>query len=229
MEHCIEKLVKFDPSTVQRPMSVEMERHNNNNSNLSDDGDDADVLIESEEIQQVNTSAAKSKKPSGTVQNDDQEKRSPWPNYKQNNAGFAATNTPNHRTGPNSKQPRLNSNAVLDKHPDVAEIIKHIEQNHLILICMRGAPGTGILSSFFLTDANWFIFQHFPFSTAFLGSGKSHLAKSLIDRTMNGDHDNHIFSTDDFFFDRRTKQYNFDRSRLGQAHESNQFRVASYN
>lgn len=59
-----------------------------------------------------------------------------------------------------------------------------------------------------------------------LYSGKSYLAKSLIDRTMNGDHDNHIFSTDDFFFDRRTKQYNFDRSRLGQAHESNQFRVS---
>lgn len=129
--------MKFDPSTVQRPMSVEMVK----NKDLSDDDDDADVLIESEEIQQVNT--AKSKKPSGSVQNDEQEKQSPWPIYKQNNVGFAAANVPfpNHRAGPNSKQPRLTSNATIDKHPDVADIIKHIEQNHLILICMRGAPG----------------------------------------------------------------------------------------
>ncbi|XP_055326889.1 uncharacterized protein LOC129580468 [Sitodiplosis mosellana] len=198
LEQCIEKLVKFDPRTVQRPMTVNMEKYNTNNNNLSDD-DDADVLIESEEIQQVNTTAAKPKKPSGSAQNEEQEKRCPWPTYKQHNAGFTATNLPlpNHRPGPNSKQPRLTSNAM-DKHPDVAEIIKHIEQNHLILICMRGAPG----------------------------SGKSYLAKSIIDRTMHSDYDNHIFSTDDFFFNRRTKQYNFDRNRLGQAHESNQFRVA---
>lgn len=187
--------MKFDPSTIQRQISVTME---NNNNNVSDD-DDADVLIESEEIQHLNATA-KSKKPSVPTQNDEQEKqRSPWPSYKQHNAGFAATNLPlpNQRTGPILKQPRLTSN-TMDKHPDVPEIIKHIEQNHRILICMRGAPG----------------------------SGKSYLGRSIIDRTMNGDYDNHIFSTDDFFYDKRSKQYIFDRNRLGQAHESNQFRIA---
>lgn len=194
VEQCIEKLVKFDPSTVQRPMSAEME---NNNNNMSDD-DDADVLIESDEIQHVN-STVKIKKPSSSAQNDEQEKRCPWPSYKQQNAGFGSGNgpLPNQRTGLISKQPRFASN-TLDKHPDVPDIIKNIEQNHRILICLRGAPG----------------------------SGKSYLARSIIDRTMQGDYDNHIFSTDDFFYDKRSKQYIFDRNRLGQAHESNQFRVA---
>lgn len=194
MEQCIEKLVKFDPNTVQRPMSVEMV---NNNNNMSDD-DDADVLIESDEIQHVNATV-KTKKPSGSIQNDEQEKRCPWPSYKQHSAGFGAGNGPmtNQRTGPIPKQPRIASN-TLDKHPDVPDIIKNIEQNHRILICIRGAPG----------------------------SGKSYLARSIIDRTMHGDYDNHIFSTDDFFYDKRSKQYIFDRSRLSQAHESNQFRVA---
>lgn len=58
------------------------------------------------------------------------------------------------------------------------------------------------------------------------GSGKSHLARSLIDQTMDGDYENHIFSTDDFFLNPRTKQYNYSRQRLTEAHEWNQFRVS---
>lgn len=191
MDQCIERLVKFDPSTIARPMSVEMENHYNNSD------DDADVLIESEEIQHIN-STDKSKVASNSgEQSEETEKSNPWPSFRQN-VGFGAINTPiqNHRTGPMLKQPRL-SNAI-DKHPDVADIIRHIEQNHRILICMRGAPG----------------------------SGKSFLARSIIDRTMNGDYENHIFSTDDYFYDRRSKRYTFDRSKLGQAHDSNQFRVS---
>lgn len=42
---------------------------------------------------------------------------------------------------------------------------------------------------------------------------------------MNGDYANHIFSSDDFFLDTRTKRYIYDRSKLSQAHESNQVNV----
>lgn len=193
MEQCIEKLVKFDPNSVPRPMSVELP-HNNN---VSDD--EADVVIESEEIKHVKTPAKAKMSKSSTSQQNDEATKSPWPSYKQS-AGFAAVVSaapcPNQKAGPILKQPRLMPSA-LEKHPDIPEVIRHIEQGHRILVCIRGAPG----------------------------SGKSYLARAIIDRTMHGDYENHIFSTDDHFYDRRTKRYCYDRSKLSQAHDSNQFRV----
>lgn len=181
-------------------MSIEMENSNNNNMNNAFD-DDEDVLIESEEIQNANEAGAMAQMPS-TSQQKDTSAKFVWPtsNKYTGYAQAAASHVPatsSQRSGPNYKQPRLMQTA-LNKHPDVPEIIRHIEQGHCILICMRGAPG----------------------------SGKSYLAKSIIDRTMHGDYDNHIFSTDDYFYDKRTKRYNYDRSKLSQAHDSNQFRVA---
>lgn len=181
-------------------MSVDMQnsnRHTNFN-NASDD--DEDVLVESEEIQPGNAAAMATHIPS--TSRGDTSAKFVWPTstkysgYAQAAAAAAAPPPPNQRSGPNYKQPRLMQTAPI-KHPDVPEIIRYIEQGQCILICMRGAPG----------------------------SGKSHLAKSIIDRTMHGDYDNHIFSTDDFFYDKRTKRYNYDRSKLSQAHDSNQFRV----
>lgn len=194
VDQCIEKLVKFDPSTIQRQTSYDMPNNNNNDSD-----DDADVLIESEEIQNPTGADKPSTSSSSNTQNEEKVKRVQWPSY-QSNFGFSSTSAPLHpRNGLSSmtKQPRLMSSAI-DKHPDVPDTIKHIEQNHRILICMRGAPG----------------------------SGKSYLARSIIDRTMHGDYDNHIFSTDDFFYDRRSKRYCFDRNKLGQAHDTNQHRVS---
>lgn len=175
---------------MQRPMAYRT-------PNCNDSDDDADVLIESEEIQHP-IGLEKPTASTSVAQNGEAVKRVQWPSY-QTNVGFSSTNAPPPaRIGPNSmKQPRLMSSAI-DKHPDVPDTIKHIEQNHRILICMRGAPG----------------------------SGKSYLARSIVDRTMHGDYDNHIFSTDDFFYDRRSKRYCFDRSKLSQAHDSNQFRVS---
>lgn len=200
VDQCIERLVKFDPNSIPRPMSVEMENSNNNNMNNAYD-DDEDVLVESEEIQPANVSVM-AQMPSTSQQSEASTGKFVWPSSTKY-AGYAqaaaATASPNQRSGPNFKQPRLmQTNQTLSKHPDVSEIIRHIEQGHCILICMRGAPG----------------------------SGKSYLARSIIDRTMHGDYDNHIFSTDDFFYDKRTKRYNFDRSKLSQAHDSNQFRVS---
>lgn len=84
------------------------------------------------------------------------------------------------------------------EHPQVQPILEEIGKGYRVMIFMRGAPG----------------------------SGKSHLAQTIVDRTMDGDYANHIFSTDDFFYDPRTKQYNYNRQLLGDAHDKNQFRVA---
>lgn len=191
MDQCIEALVKFDPNKIERSISMETKGLSNN----IDDDDDADVLIESEEIQHVEPTEKSQISLNCEQEHQTNEKRSPWPTYK-HNTGFAATNTPILSHQRTYKQPRLVSNTI-DKHPDMPEIIKHIEQNHKILICMRGAPGCG----------------------------KTSLARLLIDLTMKGDYDNHIFSTDDFFYDKRSKQYTFDRNKLSNAHEQNQFRV----
>lgn len=85
------------------------------------------------------------------------------------------------------------------EHPYLQEIVDDINRNYRVMICMRGAPG----------------------------SGKSHLARTVIDRTVNGgNYSEHIFSADDYFCDQRTKQYNYDRSRLRQAHNANKLNVA---
>lgn len=85
------------------------------------------------------------------------------------------------------------------EHSQLQEIIDDINRNYRVLICMRGAPG----------------------------SGKSHLARTIIDRTVNGgNYGEHIFSSDDYFYDQRTKQYHYDRSRLREAHNANKLNVA---
>lgn len=56
------------------------------------------------------------------------------------------------------------------------------------------------------------------------GSGKSHLARAIVNQTVAGDHRNHIFSTDNFFC--RHGRYEFDASQLPQAHEFNHKEVA---
>lgn len=106
--------------------------------------------------------------------------------------------TPNrHSSARLISQFRLMTTNAPEERSDVLDIIKHIQLNHRILICMRGAPG----------------------------SGKSYLARSIIDRTMHGDYENHIFSTDDFFYDKHTQRYHYDRSKLSHVHERNQLRV----
>lgn len=134
--------------------------------------------------------------------------RSAWPSnvpsssFFQQNIGFSTTNTGFHKQRNNyngfgqPKQSRQQN--FVDKHEHLPEIIRTIECNHRVLICMRGAPG----------------------------SGKSYLAHAIVDRTMNGNYADHIFTTDDFFVNARTNQYRFDRSRLSEAHEWNQANVA---
>lgn len=105
---------------------------------------------------------------------------------------------------PSCKQPRIlphnsgGGSGFVQEHPQMHKIVSDINHNLRVMVCMRGAPG----------------------------SGKSHLARTIVDRTMDGDYDNHIFSTDDYFYDKRTKRYNYNRQLLSQAHDTNQFRVA---
>lgn len=117
---------------------------------------------------------------------------------------FDTTNSRNYKPQNISNGPNyINNRHKADKNPEIAEhplmqqIINEINSNYRVMIMMRGAPG----------------------------SGKSHLTRTIIDRTMDGDYNNHIFSTDDFFYNPRTKQYKFDFTKLSEFHDKNQFRV----
>nr|CAD7419229.1 unnamed protein product [Timema poppensis] len=76
------------------------------------------------------------------------------------------------------------------------KIQKHITNRTKIMVLMRGLPG----------------------------SGKSHLAKLLVKRTVGGDYRNFVFSTDDYFYQSSGK-YIFDPSKLPDAHDWNHGRV----
>lgn len=54
------------------------------------------------------------------------------------------------------------------------------------------------------------------------GSGKSTLAKAILKDNPNGV----VFSTDDYFIDKKTGEYKFDPTLLGKAHSWNQRRAA---
>lgn len=56
------------------------------------------------------------------------------------------------------------------------------------------------------------------------GCGKSYLGREIINKTVNGDYQNHIFSADDYFLNERG-QYNYVPDRIKNAHEFNQNRV----
>lgn len=137
--------------------------------------------------------------------------RSAWPpnmsfaSSLQQGSGFNTTNAGYHKHRPvhphhngfgQPKQPRQQN--FVDRHELLPDVLRLIDANYRVLVCMRGAPG----------------------------SGKSYLARAIVDRTMNGNYADHIFTTDDYFVDARTKQYRFDRGRLSEAHDRNQAKVA---
>lgn len=57
------------------------------------------------------------------------------------------------------------------------------------------------------------------------GSGKSYLARSLVNSTVGGDPNQFIFSTDDYFVMIGFGEYRFNVSRLHEAHRWNEERV----
>lgn len=221
MEECIEKLIKVNTEKLQESSKVET----TTSMNRLIDEDDADMVIESEEIQSIGSplpdDARMNSKHTGAI------KKTPstsamtttnvgtpkltFPQLNSNdNAQTAQANTnqsfsaflkgfTSQFTDDVTKSP-INKHPRIQKfieHPELDEIVRTVEQGCRILIILRGAPG----------------------------SGKSYLGRTIVDRTVNGDYENHIFSTDDFFIDRRTKRYVFNKDLIGQAHEFNQNRV----
>lgn len=77
------------------------------------------------------------------------------------------------------------------------DIIKNIRNAYRILILMRGPSG----------------------------SGKSNLAKQIIDQTMGGVYPYYIFSADDYFHDEEQQRYIYNRNELQEAHKVNRAKV----
>lgn len=96
--------------------------------------------------------------------------------------------------------PRVsNANSRFHDRPQLQKIVNEILKGIKVMIVMRGPPGCG----------------------------KSFLAKEIVDATTGDEYCNHIFSTDDFFYDQRGN-YQFVANRLGEVHESNRKRVDHY-
>lgn len=89
------------------------------------------------------------------------------------------------------------STGPTSQHNELSNILQNIANGYRILLLMRGAPG----------------------------SGKSHLARSIIDESRIGNYEDHIFSTDDFFYNVHQKRYTYDRALLDVAHKTNQSKV----
>lgn len=81
----------------------------------------------------------------------------------------------------------------------IPRIVEQLQNGFKVMIIMRGAPGCG----------------------------KSYLAREIVDMAIeSANYNNHIFSSDDFFYDRQNR-YRYDSYRVPDAHEFNQKRVAA--
>lgn len=86
-----------------------------------------------------------------------------------------------------------------DDWPNLREISHEILQGIKVMIIMRGPPGCG----------------------------KSYLAKEIVDATTCDEHYNHIFSSDDFFYDQQGS-YHFLAHRLREVHDNNYRKRVDY-
>lgn len=219
VDECIENLIKYDPAL--EPSPVPLSNHTvNGNTEMQDD--DADILIESEQIvgpsgrqQTSSTPSATPNKYTGAIPKkaNTAYKAFQWPvepsrSTTMSSIPSAAQPITFSSLMKNFTPPKIISSpgpprapadqSTAREHPKFLEVTREIQKGHRVLVLMRGAPG----------------------------SGKSHLARRLVDETSNGDYENHIFSTDDFFFDKRQKKYVYNRDFLDQAHNANQAKVA---
>lgn len=225
VSNCIENLIRYN---------------NENDVGVNEDSEDADILIESEELQQPSTppraiepnqSQGMTAKYTGAIRKTSATSSNTyaWPaspsNKFQSDAGNSKSNSQStghfnysqqqnqkpsfssfmqngsanqfadHSTGTPYNNRRRNDE--IPDHPQYRAVVSDIRQGHRVLVIMRGAPGCG----------------------------KSHLARRIVDETVNGDYESHIFSTDDFFYDKKKDRYVYNRDFLEPAHNANQSKV----
>lgn len=94
-----------------------------------------------------------------------------------------------------NKQTTKKKQSVIDSK-DVKRIIENIKWGYKIMIIMRGVPGCG----------------------------KSYLARYILDQSVGNDYRNHIFSSDDYFYNIKG-EYVYQKEKIQEAHEYNQKRV----
>lgn len=94
---------------------------------------------------------------------------------------------------------RTNTKTRFHNRPHLQQIANEIVEGIKVMVILRGPPGCG----------------------------KSYIAREIIDATTSDEYHHHIFSSDDYFYDRRG-QYNFNPNHLGEAHQSNKIRVERY-
>ena len=253
VEHCIEHIIKYSdlrstltpeqflieqnscnilPSQTTAMDNLKIAYQNKVNIDSQDELIDADVIFESEEFQTTeapqqssnetyyqNTSELSTlnnnslsstslSSSSGAIPKTNAYKLYTFqqPDYEQQPLNVTNSTAPAMssflKTGSNNFIDTTISNNVVEASNktrptnDFQQIYDGINQCCKVMIIMRGVPG----------------------------SGKSHLARQIIDDTMKGDYRNHIFSSDDYFYDRHDR-YCYEASRVPAAHEYNQNRV----
>lgn len=103
--------------------------------------------------------------------------------------------TTNNNYSPKNNNLSVKVGSLITNNVQALKAIEEINKGYLVMVLMRGLPG----------------------------SGKSTAAKQIIDATVKGNYNNHIFSTDDFFMTRNG--YRFIKDKLNDAHLWNQKRV----
>lgn len=210
MEDCIESLINAtDQHRNVTKMSNNLHiQHAENNAPTNCDND-MDIVVESEEIQCVIADTSNKLKTMEQELHDIQtasqstfDNRKPFTysgaikkaNRKLNNSTDIVDAPYSIRPLRSNTETRM-SNYFYDR-PHLQKIANDIIEGFKVMVFMRGPPGCG----------------------------KSFLAREIIDATTRDEYGNHIFSTDDFFYDQRGR-YNFNTYQLGEAHDWNKARV----
>lgn len=169
-------------------------------------GNDVDIVVESEEIQNIAVRSKNVNELTNGLGDIDIEGETVLANQQFTYAGAIKKtnrkfdNVIDFVDSPHTSEPiRSNAQTRFHDRPQLQQMSIEILAGTKVMAIMRGPPGCG----------------------------KSYLAKEIIDATTCDEYYNHIFSTDDFFYDQH-RNYQFNATRLGEFHESNRKRVDHY-
>lgn len=191
MEDCVDNLIKIrNEERIGGKMKAE---------------NDVDMVVESEEIQNITPSRNEVNESEHVGNNIEIEGKNVLAKQQFSYSGAIRKTNQNANNfnivdSPRTSNPvRSITRARFHDQPHLQKIANEINAGLKVMIIMRGAPGCG----------------------------KSYLAREIVAATTNDETYNHIFSTDSFFYDQRGN-YHFDVSKLGDAHDSNRKRVDQY-